>query len=133
MSRGVYKSVYAPALLGESLRTLIGDSLFAHIGTLQYDQWQKIMPEAQEAFRGSFDCGSWIEGVNSTKKLCLNTIIAYVLGLLRHTSVNCEGKALSVLWPHILNGSYGIKLRCDSKNSWARILTNQSHAPHLQR
>ena len=105
-----------------SLRTLIEGSLLTQIDTLQHDQWQKILPKAQAAFRGSIDLDSWIEGLNTNEKSCLISIIAYVLGILKHTGVDREGKSLSVLWPHKSNGSYGFKLRCDGRNSWTRIL-----------
>ncbi|CAF9939927.1 MAG: hypothetical protein ALECFALPRED_008377 [Alectoria fallacina] len=105
-----------------SLRTLIEGSLLTQIDTLQHDQWQKILPKAQAAFRGSIDLDSWIEELNANEKSCLISIIAYVLGVLKHTGMDREGKLLSILWPHKPNLSYGIKLRCRGENSWTRIL-----------
>lgn len=105
-----------------SLRTLIEGSILGHIDTLHQSQWQRMLPMAQEAFRGSIDFGSWVEGLNAEEKSCLIAIIAYALELLRYTGVDREGKALSILWPHKTSASYGIKFRCEGLNGWARIL-----------
>lgn len=105
-----------------SLRALIGDLLFTHIKSLQLDQWQNMLPKAKEAFWGLHDLSKWYEGLNANEKSCLIAIIHYVLGLLKGTGVDRGSRRMSVLWPHGTNGSYGIKLKCDGKNSWTRIL-----------
>ena len=105
-----------------SLRKLIEDSTFAHIDTLKYEQWHKMMPGAQAAFQGSIDLKVYIEGLSSDDKICLIAIIAYILDLLKTTGVDRKGENLSVLWPDALSTSYGVKIKCNEKNAWTRIL-----------
>ena len=105
-----------------SLLHLIQDSLLIHVDLLKYEQWHKMLPNARAAFRGSIDIDSWVEELNSDEKTCLISIIAYVLSLLNHTGLDREGKSLSVLWPHPPNVSYGVKVPCDRKLFWARMM-----------
>lgn len=107
-----------------SLRTLIGDSILSHIDTLEYGQWQTMLPKAQEAFRGLIDFDNWIEGLCTNEKSCLIAVIAYALRLLKSSGVDRNAKALSVLWPHKNNESYGIRISHDGSNSWARMLVD---------
>ena len=105
-----------------SLRKLIEDSMFAHVDTLKYEQWYKMMPGARAAFQGSIDLKAYIEGLSSDEKICLIAIIGYILDLLKHTGVDRKGEYLSILWPDALSTSYGVKVQCNEKNSWTRIL-----------
>ena len=105
-----------------SLRKLIEDSMFAHVDTLKYEQWQKMLPGARAAFQGSIDLKAYIEGLSSDEKMCLIAIIGYILDLLKHTGVDRKGEYLSILWPDALSTSYGVKVQCNDKNAWTRIL-----------
>ena len=105
-----------------SLRKLIEDSMFAHVDTLKYEQWHKMLPGAREAFRGSIDLKAYVEGLSSDEKICLIAIIGYILDLLKNTGVDRQGGYLSILWPDALCTSYGIKVQCNEKNAWTRIL-----------
>ena len=105
-----------------SLRKLIEDSMFAHVDTLKYEQWHKMVPGARAAFQGSIDLKTYIEGLSSDEKICLIAIIGYILDLLKNTGVDRKGEYLSILWPDALSTSYGIKVQCNEKNAWTRIL-----------
>ena len=105
-----------------SLRKLIEDSVFAHIDTLKYEQWHKMLPGARAAFQGSIDLEAYVEGLSSDEKICLIAIIGYILDLLKHTGVDRKRAYLSILWPDALSTSYGIKIPCNEKNAWTRIL-----------
>ena len=105
-----------------SLRRLIEDSIFAHVDTLKYEQWHKMLPGARAAFQGSIDLKTYIEGLSSDQKICLIAIIGYILDLLKNTGVDRKGEYLSILWPDALSTSYGIKVQCNEKNAWTRIL-----------
>ena len=105
-----------------SLRKLIEDSIFAHVDTLKYEQWHKMLPGARAAFQGSIDLEAYIEGLSSDEKICLIAIIGYILDLLKHTGVDRKGEYLSILWPDALSTSYGVKVQCNEKNAWTRIL-----------
>lgn len=105
-----------------SLRKLIEDSMFAHVDTLKYEQWHKMLPGARAAFQGSIDLKAYVEGLSSDEKICLIAIIGYILDLLKHTGVDRKGEYLSILWPDALSTSYGIKVQCNDKNAWSRIL-----------
>lgn len=74
-----------------SLLHLIQDSLFVHIEPLNHDQWRKMLPNAKAAFQGSVNIDYWIKGLDAEEKICL-IASTYVLGLLRHTGLNREGK-----------------------------------------
>lgn len=105
-----------------SLRKLIEDSMFAHVDTLKYEQWHRMLPGARAAFQGSIDLKAYIEGLSSDEKICLIAIITYILELLKHTGVDRKGEYLSILWPDALSTSYGVKIQCNEKNAWTRIL-----------
>ena len=105
-----------------SLRKLIEDSMFTHVDTLKYEQWHKMLPGARAAFQGSIDLKTYIEGLSSDEKICLIAIIGYILDLLKHTGVDHKGEYLSILWPDALSTSYGVKVQCNEKNAWTRIL-----------
>lgn len=105
-----------------SLLQLIQDSLLVHIEPLKYEQWHKMLPNVKAAFQGSIDIDHWIKGLDTEGKGCLIATITYVLGLLKHTGLNREGKSLSVLWPHSSNLSYGVKIPCDKRTFWARMV-----------
>ena len=105
-----------------SLRKLIEDSMFAHVDTLKYEQWHKMLPGARAAFQGSIDLKAYIEGLSNDEKICLIAIIGYILDLLKNTGVDRQGGYLSILWPDALSTSYGIKVQCNEKNAWTRIL-----------
>ena len=105
-----------------SLRKLIEDSMFAHVDTLKYEQWHKMLPGALAAFQGSIDLKTYIEGLSSDEKICLIAIIGYILDLLKHTGVDRKGEYLSILWPDALSTFYGVKVPCNEKNAWTRIL-----------
>ena len=105
-----------------SLRKLIEDSMFAHVDTLGDAQWHRMLPKARAAFRGSIDLKSWVEGLNSDEKICLIAIIASALNLLKDTGVDRKCEYMSILWPDASSASYGVKIRCNEKNAWIRIL-----------
>ena len=105
-----------------SLRKLIEDSMFAHVETLKYEQWHRMLPGARAAFQGLIDLEAYIEGLSSDEKICLIAIITYILDLLKHTGVDRKGEYLSILWPDALSTSYGVKIQCNEKNAWTRIL-----------
>ena len=105
-----------------SLRKLIGDSMFAHVDTLEYEQWHKMLPGVRAAFQGSIDLEAYIEGLSTDEKICLIAIIGYILELLKYTGVDRKGEYLSILWSDALSTSYGVKVQCNEKNAWTRIL-----------
>ena len=105
-----------------SLRKLIEDSMFAHVDTLKYDQWHKILPNARAAFQGSICLKSWIEMLSSDEKICLIAIVSCILDLLQQTGVDRKAGYLSVLWPDASSSSYGVRIPCNDENSWTRIL-----------
>ena len=105
-----------------SLLHLIQDSLLVHVEPLKHDQWHNMLPKAKAAFQGSINIDHWIKGLDAEEKVCLIATITYILGLLRHTGLNREGTSLSVLWPHPSNISYGIKVPCDKRTFWARMM-----------
>ena len=105
-----------------SLRKIIEDSMFAHVDTLKYEQWHKMLPGARVAFQGSMDLKAYIEGLSSDEKCCLVAIIGYILELLKPTGVDRKGEQFSILWPDALSTSYGVKIPCNEKNAWTRIL-----------
>ena len=105
-----------------SLRKLIEDSMFAHVDTLRYEQWQRMLPNARAAFQGTINLTSWLEGLSNDDKICLISIIGYILNLLKETGVDRKAEYLSVLWPDASHSSYGVKIQCNDNNSWTRIL-----------
>lgn len=96
--------------------------MFAHVDSLKYEQWHKMVPNARAAFQGSIDLKGYIDGLSSDEKTCLIAVIAYILDLLKHTGVNRKGEYLTVLWPDASSLSYGVKIPCNDKNAWTRIL-----------
>ena len=105
-----------------SLLHLIEDSLLIHVNPLKHGQWHKILPKARAAFQGSINIDHWLDELDSGQKICLIDIITHALDLLRQTGINHDGSSLSILWPHPLNLSYGIKIPCDKTTYWARML-----------
>ena len=105
-----------------SLLHLIQDSLLDHVNPLKHERWHKMVPEVRAAFRGCINIDYWIMGLDSEQKIDLIAIITYVLGLLRHTGLDRDGKSLSVLWPSRSNISYGIKIPCDRRTLWPRLM-----------
>ena len=105
-----------------SLRKLIEDSMFAHVETFRYENWLKLLPDARAAFQGSINLKTWMEGLSDDEKICLIAIVTYILDLLKHTGVDRKGEYLSVLWPDASSSSYGVKIQCNDKHSWPRIL-----------
>ena len=78
--------------------------------------------------------GTWVEGLNANQSQSLIAVIAYVLGLLKNTGVDCEGKALSVLSPQIqmddmVSSSDAMPAGIIGSNFYGTPI----HAPHFQR